>query len=250
MKSMQRRTALWWGCALGVCLQAASSVSQAAINLDRTRIIFNDSDKSTSIVLENQSKQMPYLAQAWIENLKGEKDNTYLVALPPMQRIEPDQKSQVRIMKLTAAAQLPKDRESLFYFNIREVPPKSEKENVMQIAIQSRVKLFYRPSSIKPREGDIWQERLQMTPTGTGSIKITNPTPYYITIGFLGSDEHHNFPKFDSLMVAPFASEAYSAPNYSGNRYWMGYIDDFGGLTIRQYNCSATQCDLQPAAKP
>lgn len=249
MKSMQRRT-LWWGCALGVCLQATSAASQAAVNLDRTRVIFNDSDKSTSIVLENQSKQLPYLAQAWIENEKGDKDSTHLIALPPIQRIEAGQKSQVRIMKLTAADQLPKDRESLFYFNVREVPPKSDKENVMQIAIQSRVKLFYRPASIKPREGDIWQERLQVAQTAPGAIKITNPTPYYITIGYLGSDEGHNFAKFDSLMVAPFASENYTAPNYSGSRYALGYIDDYGGLNIRQYDCSSTQCALQPAKKP
>ncbi|MEX6226452.1 fimbria/pilus periplasmic chaperone [Providencia hangzhouensis] len=34
--------------------------------------------------------------------------------------------------------ELPQDRESLFYFNLREVPPKSDKDNVLQIALQTQ----------------------------------------------------------------------------------------------------------------
>src|SRR5471032_194877 len=60
----------------------------AAVNIDRTRIIFNAADKSVSVMLDNQSKELPYLAQVWLENAKGEKVASPLVALPPMQRID------------------------------------------------------------------------------------------------------------------------------------------------------------------
>ncbi|WP_049611208.1 molecular chaperone, partial [Yersinia massiliensis] len=70
---------------VGVTLLLTSLVSDAAINLDRTRIVFNDTDKSASIILVNQSTTSPYLAQSWIEDSAGQKVDSPLAALPPMQ---------------------------------------------------------------------------------------------------------------------------------------------------------------------
>lgn len=98
----------------------------ATIALDRTRIIFNGADKSVSLSISNQNKELPYLAQGWLENEQGEKIETPLIVLPPIQRIEPGNKSQVKVQSLPDIAQLPQDRESVFYFNLREIPPRSE----------------------------------------------------------------------------------------------------------------------------
>lgn len=214
----------------------------AAINLDRTRVIFGSNDKSVSIMLENQSKSLPYLAQVWLENAAGEKIPSPLVTLPPMQRIESGQKSQVRILQLADAATLPKDRESLFYFNVREVPPKSELNNVMQVAIQSRIKVFFRPAEITPKQGDIWQEKIAVT-AQNGTLKMSNPTPFYITIGYLSQDNRGNFPGFDSVMIAPLSAQTVNTGGYSGDRYSIGYMDDYGGLQINEYQCQSGQCE-------
>ncbi|WP_414499830.1 MULTISPECIES: molecular chaperone [unclassified Zymobacter] len=241
----------WLGgmCGLVVAQMIGSVQAHAAINIDRTRIIFNGKEHSSSVILENQSRHMPYLAQSWIENAQGVKDNNYIMALPPMQRIEPTEKSQVRLMKMDTIRQLPTDRETLFYFNVREVPPKSELENVMQVAIQSRIKLFYRPEAIKPRDGDVWQDRLQVARSGQ-TLTITNPTPYYITIGYMAGDDHKNFAKFDSVMVAPFGHEQYTPPtSYHGNEYTLGFIDDYGGLNMRVYDCTSSTCTMQTPHK-
>ena len=104
----------------------ASMCSHGAVQPDRTRIIFNSKDKATSLRVENRSDKLPYLAYSWIENEKGEKSDEFLVALPPIQRLEPKATSQVRIMKQAATAKLPTDRESLFYYNLREIPPVPE----------------------------------------------------------------------------------------------------------------------------
>ncbi|MDI8746489.1 fimbria/pilus periplasmic chaperone, partial [Salmonella enterica subsp. enterica serovar Montevideo] len=37
---------------------------------------------------------------------------------------------------------------NLFWFNVRGVPPKPEDDNVLQLAMQSQLKLFYRPKAI------------------------------------------------------------------------------------------------------
>ena len=45
---------------------------------------------------------------------------------------------------------LPTDRESLFWLNILEVPPRDEDENnALQFSFRSRFKLFFRPSQLK-----------------------------------------------------------------------------------------------------
>ncbi|TDS83326.1 pili/flagellar assembly PapD-like chaperone, partial [Rahnella sp. BIGb0236] len=116
---------------IALLTMVSATPALAAVNLDRTRIIYHAGDKSVSVMLENQSKTLPYLAQVWLENAQGEKITSPLVALPPMQRIDAGEKSQIRILQLPETAGLPKDRESLFYFNVREVPPKSDMANVM-----------------------------------------------------------------------------------------------------------------------
>jgi P pilus assembly chaperone PapD len=230
-------------CVAVLMLAGACYPAVAAVNLDRTRIIYNASDKSVSVMLENQSKELPYLAQVWLENAQGEKITSPLVALPPMQRIDAGQKSQIRILQLPETAGLPKDRESLFYFNVREVPPKSDMANVMQVAIQSRVKLFFRPAELRKQLKANWQEQLQVSRLSNG-LKLTNPTPFYITVGYLGKDNKGNASGFDSVMLAPFATESLTGNQYVSDRYSLGYMDDYGGLQVNQYHCPSVQCQL------
>jgi fimbrial chaperone protein len=46
------------------------------------------------------------------------------MVLPPLQRIEPNDRNILRVVMLPGSA-LPTDRESVFYLNIREIPPKT-----------------------------------------------------------------------------------------------------------------------------
>ncbi|MBF7957669.1 molecular chaperone [Rahnella victoriana] len=235
---------------IALLTMVAATPALAAVNLDRTRIIYQAGDKSVSVMLENQSKTLPYLAQVWLENAQGEKITSPLVALPPMQRIDAGEKSQIRILQLPETAGLPKDRESLFYFNVREVPPKSDMANVMQVAIQSRVKLFFRPAAISSQIKNNWQEQLQVVRLSDG-LKLTNPTPFYITVGYLGTDNKGNIPGFDSVMLAPFATENLTGSRYVSNQYSLGYMDDYGGLQVNEYRCHTSPCQIisQPAKK-
>lgn len=81
--------------------------SQAAIALDRTRVVFDGGLQSVSLSVSNQNKQLPYLAQGWLEDEQGNKIQSPLTVLPPVQRIEPGKPSQVKIQALPAAKQLP-----------------------------------------------------------------------------------------------------------------------------------------------
>lgn len=45
---------------------------------------------------------------------------------------------------------LPQDRESLFYLNVIDIPPDNPARsgNLLKLAMQNRIKLFYRPQGI------------------------------------------------------------------------------------------------------
>ncbi len=174
---------------LGLTLKSAvllgalvTQQAQAAIALDRTRVIFDGGQKSVSLNVSNQNKQLPYLAQGWIEDEQGNKIQSPLTVLPPVQRIEPGKPSQVKIQALPAAKLLAQDKETLYYFNLREIPPKSSKANTLQIALQTRIKLFYRPAGIA-MDTNAAPPQEQMTLSKQGDkYMVNNPTPYYVTI--------------------------------------------------------------------
>ncbi|QJW53196.1 putative fimbrial chaperone YfcS [Serratia plymuthica] len=224
--------------------------AQAAIALDRTRVIFDGDQNSVSLNISNQNKQLPYLAQAWLEDGEGNKVQSPLVVLPPVQRVEPGKPSQVKIQALPAAKQLPQDRETLYYFNLREIPPKSDKPNTLQIALQTRIKLFYRPSAITPTQAEMatpWQEKLTLSKQGD-KYQVNNPTPYYITIVDAGSKKGAEGVKgFEPLMVPPKgnASLGVSAAALGGAPV-LTYINDYGGRPQLTFNCSGSACQVVP----
>lgn len=104
---------------------------------------------------------------------------------PPVQRIEPNSKSQIKVQLSPEAASLPADRESVFYLNVREIPPAAEKSNVLQIALQTKIKLFYRPKAIQVQERMekiTGAEGIRLSQNGGHQYTIENTTPYHLSV--------------------------------------------------------------------
>lgn len=236
-----------WRTTLGfISLAIFSHTAYSAISMDRTRIIFNGGQKSISLNISNNNNQLPYLAQGWLENTDGQKIQSPLVVLPPVQRLEPGKSSQVKIEALPAIDTLPQDRESLFYFNLREIPPKTNKPNSLQIALQTRVKLFYRPKAIIPEQNSTpWQEKLTLDKQGDRFI-VKNPTPYYITIiNAAASGKASDGSDFIPVMVPPFGQhDLGGSVNKLGNSPVLTYINDYGGRPNLTFSCQATSCQI------
>ena len=216
-------------------------------------MIFNGDQKALSINISNQNKELPYLAQSWIEDEHGSKTESSLTILPPVQRVEPGAKSQVKIQTLAGANLLPQDRETLFYFNLREIPPRSDKANVLQLALQTRVKLFYRPASIIPKQSDVastWQNDLTLTQKGN-DYQVTNPSPYYVTLVDASSKKDGaSAPGFEPLMVAPKGSTPLKvAASALGNTPVLTYVNDYGGRPQLSFNCNGASCQAVAGSK-
>ena len=220
----------------------------AAIGLDRTRVVFDGSKDAASMTITNNNTQLPYLAQGWIEDEQGNKITSPLIVLPPVQRLEPGKKSQVKVQALPAVKSLPQDRETVYYFNLREIPPRSDKANSLQIALQTRIKLFYRPASIVPSQqerSDPWQKQLILT-READDFQVNNPTPYYITlIDARSSNEGKTSPGFEPLMVPPKGTLKLGVSAAAlGSKPWLTYVNDYGGRPALAFSCTGNTCKV------
>lgn len=228
---------------------ALAQQASAAIALDRTRVVFPGGEQSITINIHNENQSLPYLAQSWIEDTNGNKITSPLVVVPPLQRVEGAAASQLQIKVTPEANALPQDRESLFYFNLREIPPRSKEPNTLQLALQTRIKLFYRPKNIQLTRAQMatpWQDQLTMTRQGN-SYLVNNPTPYYISLVSAGTanKDSGRIKGFRPMMIEPKgsaplgnnASELGATPS-------VAYINDYGGTRVLTFNCAGNQCKV------
>lgn len=220
------------------------NIAWGQISVDRTRVIFNQQQQNTqSLILTNHAKT-PFLAQVWIENIEGEKILTPIVALPILQRVDPGEAKHIKIQLMTqATAKLPNDRESLFYLNILSVPPKEEGSGLeVSIAVQLKIKLFYRPKGLAQFSQDNrWLRSLEIYKNAK-SLTISNPTGYHAVIYGLQSGAD-NFDK--DIIIEPFSTEVINI-NLSRKDIAIRFVSDGGGTLIQHYLCGSEQkCHLE-----
>ncbi|ELF96797.1 fimbrial chaperone [Escherichia coli] len=156
------------------------SQSMAAFVLNGTRFIYEEGKKNISFTVTNEADKT-YGGQVWIDNT-DQGDGIHMIPQPPFFKIGAKQKQIIRIINTDSS--LPKDRESLFWLNVQEIPPKPEKNdtegNMLAIAMNTRVKLIYRPSSVKDGRKDA-EKQLKLEQRGSETW-LKNPTPYYMAI--------------------------------------------------------------------
>ncbi|MEB0952380.1 fimbria/pilus periplasmic chaperone [Citrobacter sedlakii] len=228
------------------CAMGTIGAAQAAVSPDRTRLVFKGDDKSISVDLKNASEKMPYLAQSWIEDEKGVRISSPLTVVPPVQRIEAKSIGQARIQGMPGLAALPQDRESLFFYNVREIPPKSDAPNTLQIALQTRIKLFYRPVSLaKVDPMNPWQYDVVLEKKG-GQYQVNNTTGYYVIVSDASRDVDGETAKgFTPMVIAPQTSKMMVAGIAElGNTPVLTYVNDYGARLPLIFNCSAEKCTV------
>ena len=84
--------------------------------------------------------------------MNGNKKHRFIIT-PPLFKLDPDKNNVLRIVNIEDT--LPKDRESVYWINVKAIPAKSaenENKNVLQIAVRTRLKLFYRPKGLPGKQ--------------------------------------------------------------------------------------------------
>lgn len=228
--------------------------AEAALTVNRSRVIVNEGDKSVSMSVTNRNTQEPYLAQTWIEDEAEIKLTSPLMVLPPVQRIEAGAKSAIRIQVLPDVSKLPKDRESVFWFNLREIPPRSDKQNVLTLALQTRLKIFWRPAAIKTdakTENVPGMETVTLAKNGN-RYTLNNPTPYHLTfVEGRSAVKERGKESFEPVMVAPKSQITLSSGvNELGNTPVLVFVNDYGSLRLLPFQCAGSACKAQSVITP
>ncbi|MNV56638.1 Chaperone protein EcpD precursor [compost metagenome] len=195
-------------------------------------MILGEKDREASIPVKNTSTS-PYVVQTWIDAGEGQ-NKTPLLVTPPLSRLDPGMENILRIMRV--AGDLPADRESVFWLNVKEIPERSKEENVLQIAVRSRIKLFYRPARLagKPEES---RAQLQWVVSpgleGRGAVlRVANPSAYHVT--FTALDINDGQQKINADMVPPFGEASYpltAVKTPEAIRVSFTTLNDYGGET-------------------
>ncbi len=228
--------------ALLACL--AMPVAQANVLIGGTRVVLPAQDGEVTVRLTNVNDR-PALVQAWIDrgdpkSTPDSVDTPFLVT-PPMFRMEPQRDQSLRIVYTGEA--LPADRESVFWLNVLEIPPKpadqgAANQNYLQLALRSRIKLFFRPKGLA---GDAIKAPAQLTfhaVAGDGGtiVVVKNPTPYNLTLSALSVQAGGKAHAAELGMVAPFAElrlhvAGLATPPPAGATVQYSTINDYGAAS-------------------
>lgn len=204
------------------------SNAHSAIQAMASRVIYDGNYKATTLALKNNASKA-YMVQSWLEPGEDAQKDTKIpfVVTPPLVKIDPQKESILRF--IYSGDGLPEDRESQFWINIQEIPPKPEKENVLQLAVRIKIKMFYRPKQLDVSLQDAIKELKWFVKDQT--LYVENKSSLYVTIGDLRLENQKAVVKdLDQDMVAPFSTIAVLKHLTSDIRsIHYTYINEYGG---------------------
>ncbi len=215
---------------------------QAGIVIAGTRVIYPAQQREISIKLTNDDAKLPRLVQAWIDNgdekLTADKINVPFTLTPPVFRVEPG-KSQVMRLVYTKEP-LATDKETLFWLNVLEIPPKvgGEEDSRLNFAFRLRTKLFFRPANLAMNPEDApGKLEWSLVKVGAGqALEVHNPSPYYISFQSVAlSMGDKQIKSDDYTMVAPdgvqrFALKGVPGTLGAGAQVKFSIVDDYGAF--------------------
>ncbi|HFV9238047.1 molecular chaperone [Enterobacter mori] len=203
-----------------------ASVAHAGITIGGTRVVYPENKKESSIGIENPDN-LDYLVQSWVETEDKAREKAPFLITPPLFRLDAKQDNVLRIIR--TGGNLPGDRESLFWLNIKSIPSstRNENTNTLQIAIKTRIKLLYRPASITGKPEDVTTQ-LSWHAQGHQLI-VENPTPFYMNFQEIKLDGK----KVDKATYAEPKSETHftTLGNITAHSVSWKIINDYGGIS-------------------
>ncbi|QIB19483.1 fimbria/pilus periplasmic chaperone [Escherichia coli] len=207
-----------------------SNVSHASVVVDGTRMIFKGDKREQSLHVHNPDKS-PQLVQAWIEGEFGKENVKTFIITPPLFRLNTDISNVLRITRITDS--LPKNKESLFWINIKSIQQsqKNNDKNQLEIAIKTRIKLIYRPQSLRGTSTDVADKILWKC--HASELSVYNPTPFYINFH---SVKMNGVDVNDVTYISPYKSlNIHTSHKCKGSIISWELLNDFGNID-RAYN--------------
>ena len=206
-------------------LSLISATASAGIKIDRTRLIYNEGDNGVVLNVTSLEKQ-EMLIQSWLTEADGKRETQELMLVPPVQQLAPGQTRAVRVLRKGGA--LPRDRESVFWLHVQEIPKKdASRTNTLKLAVRNSIKVFWRPAAIA-KEASNYAARLNKVTTrrAGNTLTIENPTPFNLTLNKVVGGNNH--VQLVNKMVPPFGKMDVNLTLSAVSH--LVFIDDFGGF--------------------
>ena len=202
-------------------LTLVQASATAGVIIGGTRIIFDGAKKEASISVNNPDAT-PYLIQSWIDEQEGGSGKAPFIITPPMYRLDSGQKN---IERIVATGSLPQTQESLFWVNIKAIPSASKQMNSLQIAVKTRIKLIYRPVTLRASTPEEQANKLTWQRSGN-ELQVNNPTPYVINFNEITVGGKM---LAQVTYVMPGSTTRFRLPDgASGNALTFKIINDYG----------------------
>lgn len=196
-------------------------VHAGGVSLGATRVVYQSDNKMKQVSLFNSDQKNQFLMQSWIEDEKGQLSRD-LAVIPPLVLIKAASQNTTRLIRNNN--NLPSDRETLYWLNVKAIPQKGTDsgKNTLQFAVTNRIKVFYRPTSLSEGAADAYR-KVTFT-NSNGKVNAINPTPYYITLTNISL----NGKKVESLMLAPKETRVVGVGGATSIQ--ADSVNDYGGL--------------------
>lgn len=222
-----------------VCSQA-----MAGVVITGTRLVYPAGQKEITVKLNNNGMH-PALVQAWVDtgdiNASPTSSKAPFVLSPPVSRIDPSKGQSLRLM--FTGAPLASDKESVYWLNILEIPPKADGPvdlNVLQMAFRSRIKIFYRPDGLPGSATDApaglqWK----VIPQGQGyALQAYNPSAFHVSLVELTLATGNQRFEGENGMVDPGATRVFAVNGLKAlpgaGQVEFNAINDYGALMPMQ----------------
>lgn len=223
-----------------LCLLAALPL-RAGILAEGTRLIYPAQSREKTLMLANTNRY-PVIVQSWVDDGEGNPElaRAPFAILPAVFRLAPGERKAIRI--LYTQDPLPRDRESVFWINLYEIPPvapgPSDAARVT-LAMNTQLKLFWRPAGLDTGlDRAVGKLRFRLERAGAGwAIACDNPTPLNISftsLALTGAAPPRSVIPEPDMMTRAFTTRRYalSGPPGEGRQIRFTWLDDNGAAIV------------------
>ena len=220
----------------------AAPYADAGVVVDGTRVVYPAAKREVTINIRNPG-DTPSLVQAWLDagdpHAKPGESKVPFVLTPPLFRLDPTKVQSVRLVYTHDP--LPENRESLFWLNVLDIPPRAaanpDVPNQLELAFKHRMKVFFRPAGLAGSAADAPARLTWKLLSKDGKlvgIEASNPTAYHVSLIQVTATAGGHPVNVTADMVDPFASRSFNlpdpvaAPNGTVALEYS-FVNDYGG---------------------
>jgi P pilus assembly chaperone PapD len=226
-------------------------LAQAGIIASATRVIFREGDNEKSLMLLN-TNDYPIVVQTWVDdgdvNAAPEQSTAPFVSLPAVFNMQPNTLKGVRLIYNQQS--LPKDRESVFWINLYEIPPTRPVIPPLQpsvtMAMNTQMKIFYRPKAVVAVEKETPKPVFTLKKEDDHYVLLCdNPSAVHLSFSRLSlriGQKDYPVQQESDMMTPPYGSKKYRIDDIAKSGDFSSpmmvnaaIIDDQGNAVDRQY---------------